>query len=107
MHRITYGRVEPSREATTASVPFTLHTPDRVVTGYLWRTKEPKVEYIFRVVTDGAVNLFREPTYRAAESLLVQFFSEPEPEPVDDEPACIHGMSAWLCEDPINHYPAN
>lgn len=22
-------------------------------------------------------------------------------------PTCVHGMSAWLCADPINHYPSD
>ena len=22
-----------------------------------------------------------------------------------EEELCVHGMSAWLCVDPINHYP--
>lgn len=29
-----------------------------------------------------------------------------EPEPPQPEPeTCVHGLSAWLCEDPVNHYP--
>lgn len=27
---------------------------------------------------------------------------EPEPQP---EPECVHGLSLWLCADPVNHYP--
>lgn len=24
-----------------------------------------------------------------------------------DQEDCVHGLSAWLCADPINHYPAD
>lgn len=27
------------------------------------------------------------------------------PTPLDE--SCIHGLSLWLCADPLNHYPAD
>lgn len=23
----------------------------------------------------------------------------------DEDPTCPHGLSEWLCADPVNHYP--
>lgn len=43
-------------------------------------------------------------------------FSELEEEPVPEDaagtlealyPSCHHGLSLWLCADPVNHYPAD
>lgn len=36
-----------------------------------------------------------------------RMIDEAQAQAMEDAGTCSHGLSAWLCADPVNHYPAD